>query len=62
MNKVNDKDRREIAEIKSALEYIKDKVPEKQYKEMEAESNRKIKDIENMDNAAANNVIFKIKH
>lgn len=41
-----DKDRRNIAEIKCGLQYIKDKVAEKQYKEMETEGNRKIKNIE----------------
>lgn len=44
---MNDKDRREVAEIQQGLEYIKDKVPKSQYEEMKSEGNRKIKDIEN---------------
>lgn len=43
---MSDGDRLKIAEIKSGLQYIKDKVPPKQYEEMETEGYRKIKNIE----------------
>lgn len=46
-NRMDEKDRKEIAEMQSSLEYIKDKVSNDQYKKMEVETNRKIKNIEN---------------
>lgn len=40
-------DRRKIAEINSGMEYVKDKIPEKQYVELEVENNKKIEKIKN---------------